>query len=532
MRAVSFASARAYPRARVETPIDEWTEVLGALSLATDLANGHDYEKTLRSCVLAVRLAEAMGYGEGELRDVFHASLLRYVGCSSFAHEEALLFGDEIAARKAYATVDPRRVGQIWRASGEAVQAEPSAVRRALRRGSSLLRAPASLRDLIASQCEVGMRFAARLSLGAEVTAALGQIHERWDGAGGPTGLQGEQLAPVARVVQVAHLAELVHQRLGLEAAVDVIGQRGGSALAPEACDAFTTRARELLSPTESAWDDFVQVGLRFPVIDAERTLDEVVEVFADLVDLSSVHTLGHSRAVAHSATKGGEHLGLSAEELVDLRRAALLHDLGRLAVPASVWNKREPLTASDWERIRLHAYQGARILARAPSLARVAAIACADHERCDGSGYPKTVDASALPPAARILAAADVHCALLEDRPHRPAHSPSRAEAELRHEAERGRLDPTAVEAVLGCRPRAARRDASLPAQLTAREAEVVSWVARGETNKEVAGRLGISPRTVGHHLAHAFEKIGVSTRAALALFAVEHDLVAAPDE
>lgn len=506
--------------------LDPWTEVLAALSLATDLANGHDYEKTLRSCTLAVGLAEAAGLDETQVRAVFHATMLRFIGCTSFAHEESLVFGDDVAARLAFATTDLGDKGELWRAGGEAMRGEPGALRRLARRSVAMLRAATGLRDLFASQCEVGVRFGERLSVDDAVVEALGRIHERWDGSGGPAGLRGEALGSVVSVVQVATLAELLHHRFGAEAAVEVAGQRSGHALAPEVCRALAAHAPALFAPLRlgSAWDAFVAIGERFPMIGPEREVDEVVEVFADVADLASVYTLGHSRAVAETVVAAAREQGRPASEIGELRHAALLHDLGRVAVPASVWEKREPLTAADWERVRLHAYYGQRILGRAPALARVAELACADHERSDGSGYPRGVSSS--PPGARLLAAADVWCAMREDRPHRPALSNAQARQELRAEVAAGRLDVEAVDAILG-RTRGGGRSAETPVGLTAREIEVLRWVARGDTNKEVAGRLGISARTVGHHLAHAYAKIGVSTRAAAALFIVEQGLL-----
>lgn len=511
----------------MHAPLDAWTEVLAALSLATDLANGHDYEKTLRSCVLAVGLAEAVELGEPEVRAVLHATMLRFIGCTSFAHEEALVFGDDIAARRAFATVDHGDKRALWHASERAVEGTPGRLRRLARRGGALLRASSQLRELYASQCEIGVRFGTRLSVDAGALAALGRIHERWDGSGGPAGLREDAIGMVACVVQVATLAELLHRRLGVDAAIEIVARRGGTALSPRVCEVLRAHARALLAPLEqgSAWDAFVVIGSRFPMISPAHALDDVVGVFADVADLSSVYTLGHSRSVAQVAVTAAEGLGLPAEELGALRHAALLHDLGRVAVPASIWEKPGPLTAADWERVRLHAYYGERILGRAPALARAAVLARADHERCDGSGYPRGSEASPL--AARVLAAADVWCALGEDRPHRAAHARERAQAELLAEVAAGRLDARAVDAVLGRAATPERGAAEVPAGLTTREIEVLRWVARGDTNKEVAARLGISPRTVGHHLAHAFEKIGVTTRAAAALFIVEHGLL-----
>jgi HD-GYP domain-containing protein (c-di-GMP phosphodiesterase class II) len=507
--------------------VDEWTEVLAALSLATDLANGHDYEKTLRTCVLAVGLAEVAGFTEVEQRDVFHATLLRFIGCTSFAHEEALMFGDDIATRHAFATVDFGDLGQLWRAGGEALRGAP-ALGRLVRRGVALTRASDNLQRLFASQCEVATRLGTRLGLGAGVVRALGEIHERWDGEGGPAGLAGEQLGAVVRVVQVANLAELIHHRFGADAAIEVVGRRRGGALGPELADTFCTHARSLLAPLDSgsAWDTFVTTGARFPTIGPGHEVDEIVAAFADVADMVSGYTLGHSRAVAKAAGIGAANLGLSAERRAELQRAALLHDVGRVAVPASIWDKRGSLSPADWERIRLHAYYGDRILRRAPKLRGAAALVCLTHERCDGSGYPRAVDAKALAPEGHLLAAADVYCALREERPHRPARSRAEATSELRREVAAGRLHAEAVDALLGSRV-ASERNSPRPAGLTPREIEVLQWVARGETNKEVANRLGISPRTVGHHLAHAFEKIGVSTRAAAGLFAVEHGLL-----
>lgn len=509
--------------------LDPWTESLAALSLATDLANGHDYEKTLRSCTLAVGLAEAAGLDEASVRAVFHATLLRFIGCTSFAHEESLVFGDDVAARLAFATTDVGDAREVWRAGGEAMRGVPNPLRRFARRSVAMLRASSGLRDLFASQCEVGVRFGTRLRVDDAGVEALGRIHERWDGGGGPAGLEGDALGPVVTVVQVSTLAELLHQRVGAEAAVEVVMQRAGSALAPAVCTVLADHAPVLFAPLEqgSAWDAFVTIGARFPVIGREHSIDDVVEVFADVADLSSVYTLGHSRRVAEAAVSAARALGLPDDEVVTLRRAAMLHDLGRVAVPASVWEKREPLTAADWERIRLHAYYGQRILGRAPALEAVAVLACADHERSDGSGYPRGVSSSPL--AARILAAADVWCAMHEERPHRPALSKSKARRELLAEVEAGRLDAQVVDAILG--RGGAERGERTPAGLTPREIEVLRWVAQGDTNKEVAGRLSISPRTVGHHLAHAYAKIGVTTRAAAALFIVEQGLLHPPE-
>ncbi|MFO0631805.1 MAG: HD domain-containing phosphohydrolase [Nannocystaceae bacterium] len=507
--------------------IDPWTEVLAALSLATDLANDHGDDKTLRTAVLAVGLARACGLPASTQRDVFHAALLRFIGCSAFAPEEAQQFGDDVVARRVFGTVDYGDARALWRAGGEALAGETSRWRRLARRGAAIVGAPARLRLLFTSQCEVGRRFGTRMGVGAGAITALDRIHERFDGRGGPRGLRGDALGHVVAVVQVASLAELLQRAIGLAGTCEALLRRRGGALDPAVVDGFVAHAPALFEPLAAgaAWDAFVALGAEFPMIGADADVDAVVTAFADFTDLASVHTLGHSRAVAIAAEAAGRNAGLSPAELQALRRAALLHDLGRVAIPATVWSKRGPLSASDWERIRMHAYHGRRIVARAPVLRDAAQLAACDHERGDGSGYPAGLAREDLPPAARLLAAADVWCALTEARPHRPAHDRETAIALLRGEVAAGRLDREAVDAVLGTP--APTRGAAAPAGLTAREVEVLVWVARGETNKQVAARLGISARTVGHHLEHAYAKIGICTRAAAALFVVEQGLV-----
>jgi DNA-binding CsgD family transcriptional regulator len=206
------------------------------------------------------------------------------------------------------------------------------------------------------------------------------------------------------------------------------------------------------------------------------------------------------------------------------LRAAALLHDLGRAAVPSEVWDRPGPLGPADRERVRLHAYWTERILRRCPGLAPLAELAAAHHERCDGSGYHR--GARDLSHAARILAAADVFAAATEPRTHRPALTVDAARALLRDEAAAGRLDGAACAAVVegAGLPRMPR---AWPCDLTDREVDVLRLAARGLSNRAIAAELVISERTVGHHLAHVYDKTGHRTRAGAAVFAVEHGLL-----
>jgi DNA-binding CsgD family transcriptional regulator len=192
------------------------------------------------------------------------------------------------------------------------------------------------------------------------------------------------------------------------------------------------------------------------------------------------------------------------------------------------IWTKPGPLTDTEWERMRLHPYHTERIFARSRPLAHLGALGALHHERLDGLGYHRGLPAALLPPAARILAAADVYHALTEPRPYRPAHLPEAAAAQLRSEVRAGRLDGEAVSAVLaaaGHRVRGTRR--AWVAGLSDREVEVLRLLARGLSNKQIAQRLSISKETVNHHIRHIYDKIDVSTRAAATLFAMQYNLV-----
>jgi putative nucleotidyltransferase with HDIG domain len=255
--------------------------------------------------------------------------------------------------------------------------------------------------------------------------------------------------------------------------------------------------------------------------------IDRALAAIGDFADLASRFLVGHSAGVSQLATKAAQRCGLETADVVTIRRAALLHDVGRVAVPIRIWNKPGPLTSDDWEQVRLHAYHSERVLSRSTFLAAVARVATAHHERLDGSGYHRGSAAAGLVAAARVLAAADAGHAMTEPRPHRDAISVEQAAENLTQEANAGRLDPDAVAGVLEALgqpvPQIAR-----PAGLTDREAQVLGLLAHGLLTKQVARALGVSTKTADNHIQNIYGKIGVSTRAAAALFAMEHGLAA----
>jgi HD-GYP domain-containing protein (c-di-GMP phosphodiesterase class II) len=253
-----------------------------------------------------------------------------------------------------------------------------------------------------------------------------------------------------------------------------------------------------------------------------------VAEVFGDIADLKSPYLVGHSRAVARLARGAAEQLRLPEQTQADLDSAGLLHDVGRVAISNAVWDKPGLLSTDEWEQVRLHPYYSERILAGSTELARLAPLVGQHHERLDGSGYYRAYRGADLSRPVRILAAADGYCGRTERRPHRAGLSPGQATEWLLSEASRGTLDADAVRAVLAAAGHPApviRRP--LPKGLSDREVQVLALLARGFGNAQIASRLVISRRTAEHHVQHIYTKIGVSSRAAATLFAVEHHLL-----
>lgn len=504
-------------------------DLLVAISVATDLGMGHEPEKAARSCLLATRLARGLDLPEDDVRDVYLATLLRHLGCTATAHEEAYLFGgDELVSRppsEAADFGDARDMLRVTLATGRGT---------GLRRPRLLARALLAGRTegdrILRAICEVGSHLAARLGLGPNVERALYQVTERWDGKGTPEGVRGEDVVLPARIAEVATQAVIFARAAGAEAALEMTSRRSGGWFDPAVAEAFLRMGRELLAQgaEEDPWEAVLEAEPEPIEVVGQADLDRVIRTFADMVDLKSPYTLGHSTAVAEIAVEAGRSLGLDDGDLDDLRRAALLHDVGRTGVSNGIWDKPASLTTAEWEAVRLHPYHTERILSRSAALAPLVPIAGAHHERQDGAGYPHGASGGEIPVGARILGAADAYQAMTQERPHRPARSPEEGAELLAAEASAGRLDPDCAKAVAeagghtGVRVKADR-----PAGLSDREVEVLRLVARGLSNREIARSLFISPRTAEHHVQHIYAKIGTSTRASAAVFAMQHDLL-----
>jgi putative nucleotidyltransferase with HDIG domain len=512
-----------------DTPRLRCADLLAALSLVTDLGMGNPPETAMRGCLLATSFARQLSLDDSTIADVYYTALLRYVGCTAPAHDQAFLAGgDDLQMRAHRARIDPgsRRdmvTFLLAQSASQPLPRRPAAI-------AKLITHRYMEREIRTADCEVASSMARRLGLSSGVQRSLHEIFERWDGRGVPGGLRGDNIALPVRIAQVTTVWVLLANAYGHEAAFKLVVQRAGRQLDPALTDAFLRCGRQLVTELSEGdvWRTVLECEAPPHQVVDEHDLDSMASAFGDLVDLKTPFTPGHSAGVAHLAGAAAQQLRLSDPAAV--KRAGLLHDIGRAGVPNGIWERPGPLTGADWEQVRLHAYHTERILSRSPALAPLALIAGMHHERQDGSGYHRQASSAAVPMAARVLAAADTYQALTRDRPYRPARSADEAAGVLAADARARRLDHEAVEAVLaaaGQRTPTARR--TWPCDLTDREVEVLRLVARGLSTREVAQELVISPKTADHHIQHVYTKVGVSTRAAATLFALEHDLLRA---
>ena len=359
----------------------------------------------------------------------------------------------------------------------------------------------------------------------------LYQTFERWDGKGVPAEAKGEEILVPARLVTLADVVEIFHRSGGVDAAVAVARERSGTQFDPALVDMFCAEAPALFDDIDAAtsWRAVIEAEPALEIVLSDAELESALEAIADFTDLKSPWTIGHSRGVADLACAAAKLYGLSDADATLVRRAGLVHDLGRLGVSNAIWDKQGALTPGERERVRLHPYLTERMLASSGALAPLGAIAVQHHERLDGSGYPRGLSGDALTPPGRVLAAADAYRAMIEPRPHRAARTAAQAAAELRSGVRRALFDGDAADAVLRAAGHPVKRRREWPAGLTSREVEVLRLLVRGLSNKEIAEQLVISRKTAGSHVEHIYAKIGVSNRARASLFAMKHGLMAA---
>jgi HD-GYP domain-containing protein (c-di-GMP phosphodiesterase class II) len=506
------------------------------LAYASDLATGHSRDFALRSCVLAMRIADLAGLSEQDRRNAYHQSLLRYVGCNADTHLMSAAFGDEIALRRDLVGLDMGNREELGRVFVQAFRRlyydlEPAAQQQAIEAG--LAQAVSVSRPVLTAHCEVAQRIGERLGLSKEIRRNLDQIYERWDGKGLPRGLSGEDVLPAVRLITLAQDAIALSDAVGVEAMAEVIASRADGPYEADLAYLVSANAPALLEGIGATVDRETILALEPdpPVTLDEPACDEAFLAIADMIDMRMPFTHGHSRAVAELAEGAGRQIGLPDPDVRALRWSGHIHDIGELVVPVSTWMRAGPLSVRERDAAHLHAYYGERALASFGAEGEpMAGLVLRHHERLDGSGYHRKVGGSDLSPSARILAAAEAFQTSREERPHRKALSTEAAAAQLRAAVRDGCVCPDAAEAVLAVAGQPSRRATPRPlAGLTSREIEVLRLIAAGLTAKEAARKLDISPKTIDHHVQSIYGKIGVTTRAAAALYAVEHGLLRA---
>lgn len=514
-------------------------DLLGALSVASDLAAGLPAEHALRSCYIGMRIADHLTLSAEQRADLYYAELLMDVGCTAWTSQVAAsVLGDDIIARRKLAfetdTANPSAVFG-WLLHYMAVDAPLPT--RASRIVKFAIQGKDFMREGFKNTCEVAERFATRLGMSPQVQKALASVFEQWDGSG-PYGRQRDDIPLISRIVYASSFLEVFHGLGGRDASLRLAQKRRGKAFDPMVVDAFLAASQDeqfwQVLDGETAWHAVLSLEPDSPYrYVGEERLREVALSFADFADLKAPHAAGHSRRVSELSERLARRMGLPEREVETIRTAALVHDLGLVAVPSFTLQKPpDTMGQAERESIRLHPYHGERILARIPAMRDVAHLVGAHHERANAQGYYRGLAGPDIPTGARIIAVADLFDELTHETPGQEARDPDAAVERMRDES--AGLEPRAVQALaeeVGVRSSLAplRRDArhAWPAGLTDREIDVLRLLAKGMNRRDIARSLVVSEGTVRSHLEHIYGKIGVSTQVAAVLFALEQHLL-----
>ena len=533
---MSDAAAADLPGPRSNSPgtaeLPGIAELMCALSFGSGLAAAERMEHGTNTAFVGVQLGRALGAGAADLEAVFYGALVKDAGCGACGAVLARFFAeDEMIPRLDLNLVDlhsPRSMA-AWAMSG--LRLDPGLPARLARLAAFASRCGPVVHAAMTAHCEVAADFAAGLGFGHHVQDAVHYQYERHDGRSPAFHRRAETIPRPAQILHLALAAELVRGLSGTEAAAAMVNQRTGTYFDPGVAEAYLDLAGGLWPDGDEPipLTDVLAGAPGTPVdeLPGDRRL-AVCEALADFADLKSARRGSHSHAVASLAAQAASRLGLPAAEQERLRRAALVHDLGKIAVPHRLLDLAGDDThaashrtgAADLaEPVRLHPYYAQRILSRVRPLADLAADAGAHHERLDGSGYPLGLAASAIPIGARVLAAADAWA-------ERAGHGPPGLTRE-------DGLDPACIAALQSCpRPgtghprQRSRADPGRPA-LSSRELEVLRLLTDGASNPDISKTLHISRRTAEHHVEHILAKLEVTSRTAAVAYALTHELL-----
>jgi len=436
------------------------SEIIGALSYALDLTEGQPPGHSMRCAWIGMHVGRAMMASPDRLSSLYYTLLLKDAGCSSNAARLWELYGgDERLIKHDYKTVDSQSLLALGRfVLQHTGPGEP--LRRRVQRLFHLARHGDDLADeLVQTRCERGADIVRRLGFDETVAAGVYSLDEHWNGKGRPGRQKGEAIPLNARIALLAQVADVFHAVGGPIAARSEIRGRSGTWFDPAVVDAFLTA-----SQNDAFWAGLAPAGLSLRVATIEPVshvitlnedrLDVIAAAFADIVDAKSSFTAGHSRRVTQYSDVIADNLGITGARRRWLRRAALLHDIGKLGVSTSILDKPGRLDAAEWEAIKRHPVLTERILSRMSAFRDMAPIAGAHHERLDGKGYPKGLTERDITLETRIITAGDIFDALTARRPYRDPMPP--ADAMARMEQDRGvALDGRCLDALQTAIPR-----------------------------------------------------------------------------
>jgi len=403
------------------------SELISALSYALDLTEGRPMGHSARSCLIGMRIAQAIGLPVEAQADLYYTLLLKDAGCSSNSSRLFhILNADEIKAKRDVKTTDWTKVG--WESLQYAVTHVATGSPLPKRIWTLLQVAVTQQKDsceLVKIRCERGSEIAKKLGFSNAVASGIHSLDEHWNGCGYPDGLCKMEIPLFSNVANLSQTLEVFYATHGAQEAIDAAIRRSGRWFNPE-----LVRAATGLSQTGMLFNDLAEQDLLEKVLAIEpehrqltaddETIDNICFAFADVIDAKSPFTYRHSNGVADAALEIAAWVGMNDQQKRELRRAALLHDIGKLSVSNDILEKPAKLTNEEWQIVRNHPYYTYEILRRIPAFETLSADAAAHHERLDGKGYWLGLTADELSLPSRILAVADVFDALRAKRPYR----------------------------------------------------------------------------------------------------------------
>jgi HD-GYP domain-containing protein (c-di-GMP phosphodiesterase class II) len=459
-------------------------EILVALSFALDLTEGAVPGHTIRSCLLAVRIAIEAGLDARVISDLYYACLLKDVGCSSNSARMCQIVGGDDRVVKAGAKfadwTRPLRpklatVKLLW----EQVLPDASILKKGARIAKLTANQHKNNRELIELRCDRGAMIVQKLGLGTKAAIGVRHLDEHWDGSGYPAGLKSSNIPVISRLMGIAQHLDVFCLAQGPQVAIDALVERSGRWFDPDLTAAAVSldKSRRLFQfclpydPIEETRTAILRLNPESQVSLSELDIDAICETFADVVDAKSPFTYRHSIGVMDAAVAIGTVLGLPPNRMQTLRRAALLHDLGKLGISNTILDKPSKLTDAELEVVKTHPGLSSEILSRIGAFREISILAGEHHEKLDGTGYPFGLCGKQLSLESRLLAVADIYGALSEKRPYREALPASQIKAIMDREVP-AKLDGECYEAL-----RSVMADSSL---LVPRQAEtyVDRWI------------------------------------------------------